>query len=129
EIVLGLADAGTLLASATASPSRLRQPVARCELLVARKDVVALAGLGCGAEVRLAGVAGRHGDTVRGVDIGDLAGLDLLLDGPLQLLARPLEETPPVAEALVLRVEAAIYEIWHPLSSARLVHPHIPVDQ
>jgi hypothetical protein len=39
----------------------------------------------------------------------------MFLDGPLQFLARALQEPPPVAEALVFRIEATVDEIRHGL--------------
>src|SRR5690606_32232356 len=85
-------------------------------------------------EGRFARIARRHGHGVCALHVGDLASLDVLLYCPLQLLLRPLEEAPAVADALVLRIKPTIDEIRHePLSgapgSARLVDPHVPISQ
>ena len=55
-----------------------------------------------------------------GVDVGDLAGPDLIPDAPLQFFARTPQEALAVAEALVLRVQAAIDEDRHGTSRAGL---------
>ena len=47
------------------------------------------------------------------IRIGDLAGADLLLDAALQLRPDPVQEALAVAQALVLRVQAAVDEDRH----------------
>lgn len=73
-----------------------------------------------------------------GIDIRYLVGFYLILDRPLQPVAGALQESLPVAEALVLRVKPAIDEIRYALnprfgsgfaSSTGLVHLHVPIDQ
>ena len=74
-------------------------------------------------KARLAGAADRHSNRLIAVDIGNLAGLDLLLDASFQLLPRPLQESLAVAQALVLRIKAAVDEIPHRATCFAPSHP------
>src|SRR5690606_479879 len=133
EVIFRLAP--SRLGAATSAAARgLGNTVARGEFLVAGQDIFTLAIARGMAEGRFARIARRHGHGVCALHVGDLASLDVLLYCPLQLLLRPLEEAPAVADALVLRIKPTIDEIRHePLSgapgSARLVDPHVPIYQ
>src|SRR5690606_30785969 len=132
---LSSASPPSWLGAATSAAARgLGNTVARGEFLVAGQDIFTLAIARGMAEGRFARIARRHGHGVCALHVGDLASLDVLLYCPLQLLLRPLEEAPAVADALVLRIKPTIDEIRHePLSgapgSARLVDPHVPIYQ
>ena len=113
KIVFGLAAASLPSLAATAL-ARLRDAVARRELPCCRAGR-GRAGRCRSAFWKLGSLVpfDRHRDGVFGVHVGDLAGPDLIPDGPLQFLARPPQEALAVAEALVLRVEPAIDEVRH----------------
>src|SRR5690606_36594403 len=103
------ACSGTALLGATAGAG-LGNSVALRKFPVSGQDELSLAAVAGMLEIRLARILVGHGNPMLRVHIRYLAGFDPLLDGLLQLLLCPLQETAPVANALVLGVKAPINE-------------------
>ena len=103
EIVLGFASRLRTPCRSRHRPGPAWDAVARHELLVARQDIVRSAAAWSRAGSSARWCPSRHRHDVSGVDVGDLAGLDLVIDGSLQFLARTPQKALPVAQAFVLR--------------------------
>ena len=113
ELVLALAAVAGFLAAAAAAAGRLVDAVARGELLVAREDALPPSALGIVVEARLADALGRDRDRLAGADVGDLAVLQGLVDGVLDLGPGPAHEALAVDQALVLGIKAPVDEVAH----------------
>ena len=92
---------------------RLLDVVAWTEGLVAGQHVLATTALGRVVEGRFADTVGRHGDVAAAIDLGDAPLAHRFVDGVLDVGSDPPDETPTVAETLLLGVQPAVDEMGH----------------
>ena len=118
ERVLARAVGAALAATAVTAALRARDFVATHIFLVARNDMVAAPGAPAVMENRLGDAARRDGDLLTMLDIGHFALTQRILHRPLDLGSGALQEPLAVAEALALRVLAAIDNVHRRFSGS-----------
>ena len=115
ELVFALALVTSKLAAlACGRPgARFLDPVTSAVVAVAGEHPLAPPDVSGAVESGFTDAVGRDADLLAIVDIGDAAAADRFIHRPLDVFPDPLDEPPPVAEALALRVQAPVDEIGH----------------